>query len=124
MSTGRNGVLKLLAFTQNQRDEVRDLQNVAGALCTSPGTKQQTYVAGVVSKGDGTCFLTEDTHTSLTGGGGQAGQGYPCVLTYDPPELQDSSSVICLNDQGEYIRRSDRYTSIPDGRPPTLGTGV
>ena len=57
MSTGRNGVLKLLAFTQNQRDEVRDLQNVAGALCTSPGTKQQTYVAGVVSKGDGTCFL-------------------------------------------------------------------
>lgn len=125
MSTGRNGVLKLLAFTQNQRDEVRDLQNVAGALCTSPGTKQQTYVAGVVSKGDGTCFLTEDTHTSLTGGGGQAGQGYPCVLTYDPPELQDSSSVICLNDQGgQFMNISEGVTgtlrSQMAGHPPLV----
>ena len=125
MSTGRNGVLKLLAFTQNQRDEVRDLQDVAGALCTSPGTKQQTYVAGVVSKGDGTCFLTEDTHTSLTGGGGQAGQGYPCVLTYDPPELQDSSSVICLNDQGgQFMNISEGVTgtlrSQMAGHPPLV----
>ena len=125
MSTGRNGVLKLLAFTQNQRDEVRDLQDVAGALCTSPGTKQQTYVAGVVSKGDGTCFLTEDTHTYLTGGGGQAGQGYPCVLTYDPPELQDSSSVICLNDQGgQFMNISEGVTgtlrSQMAGHPPLV----
>ena len=125
MSTGRNGVLKLLAFTQNQRDEVRDLQDVASALCTSPGTKQQTYVAGVVSKGDGTCFLTEDTHTSLTGGGGQAGQGYPCVLTYDPPELQDSSSVICLNDQGgQFMNISEGVTgtlrSQMAGHPPLV----
>ena len=76
-----------VAFAQNQRDEVRDLHNVAGVLGSQPGMKQQTFVAaGVVTKGNGDCFLTEDVHTSLTSGGGQAGQGYPCVL--------------CLNDQG------------------------
>lgn len=42
MSTGRNGVM---AFAANQRDEVRDLHDVAGALGAQPGMKQQTFVA-------------------------------------------------------------------------------
>jgi hypothetical protein len=46
---------------------------------------------GVVSKGNGDCFTMEEKHMSLTTGGGQAGQGYPCVLTNKP---------IILNDQG------------------------
>lgn len=83
------------------------------------------FAAGVVSKGDGDCFLTPETHTSLTGGGGQAGQGYPCVLTAGfcagaaptaggigyqeecSPTLKvaDSGtnrvpSILCLSDQG------------------------
>jgi hypothetical protein len=33
-----------VAFTQNQRDEVRDLNDCAGALAAQPGVKQQTYV--------------------------------------------------------------------------------
>ena len=41
MSTGRNGVM---AFAANQRDEVRDLHDVAGALGAQPGMKQQTFV--------------------------------------------------------------------------------
>lgn len=36
---------ELIAFAQNQRDEVRDLGGVAGALAAEPGMKQQTYVA-------------------------------------------------------------------------------
>lgn len=40
MSTGRNGVI---AFAANQRDEVRDLHDVAGALNAQPGIKQQTF---------------------------------------------------------------------------------
>ena len=43
MSTGRNGIM---AFAANQRDEVRDLHDIAGALQASPGMKQQTFVAG------------------------------------------------------------------------------
>lgn len=150
---------KTIAFAANQRDEVRDLHDIAGALGAQPvggpvraqrsgshgersrsemselspqggsegyGTcgdeKQQTFIAqdcltpwdtqqariftpegkaptlasadggggrnpagllssaGVVSKGSGDCFLTPDCHTALSGGGGQPGQGYPCVL--------------------------------------------
>ena len=123
MSTGRNGVM---AFAANQRDEVRDLHDLAGALGAQPGMKQQTFVAsGVVTKGNGDCFLSEERHTALTAGGGQAGQGYPCVLTaafsagqgskaggigYQEecsPTLKATESgtnmvpsVLCLNDQG------------------------
>ena len=97
-STGRNGILQSIAFAQNQRDEVRDLHDVAGALGSQPGMKQQTYVAaGVVTKGNGDCILMEEVHTSLSGGGGQAGQGYPCVL--------------CLNDQGgQFMSPSENIT--------------
>lgn len=34
----------VVAFAQNQRDEVRDLNDTAGALAAEPGMKQQTYV--------------------------------------------------------------------------------
>lgn len=34
-----------VAFTQNQRDEVRDLHNMSGCLNSAFGTKQQTFVA-------------------------------------------------------------------------------
>ena len=122
MSTGRNGVM---AFAANQRDEVRDLHDVAGTLGAQPGMKQQTFVAsGVVTKGNGDCFLSEERHMALSAGGGQAGQGYPCVLTAAfsagagasaggigygeelSPTLKGSAggncmpSVLCLNDQG------------------------
>jgi len=122
VSTGRNGIMNPIAFAANQRDEVRDLHNVAGALGAQPGMKQQTFIAsGVVSKGNGDCFLTKEVHTSLSAGGGQAGQGYPCVLTAGflgdsgstargigyqnecAPTLKAGErgpSVLCLNDQG------------------------
>ena len=34
-----------VAFAANQRDEVRDLNDKAGALGAQPGMKQQTFVA-------------------------------------------------------------------------------
>lgn len=114
-----------MAFAANQRDEVRDLHDVAAALGAQPGMKQQTFVAGIVSKGNGDCFLTPDCHTALTAGGGQAGQGYPCIFAAGfsagqgaeaggigyqaecAPTLKASESgsnmvpsVLCLNDQG------------------------
>ena len=134
MSTGRNGVM---AFAANQRDEVRDLHDVAGALQAIPGMKQQTFVAsGVVTKGNGDCFLSEERHTALTAGGGQAGQGYPCVLTaafsagqgskaggigYQEecsPTLKAAESgtnmvpsVLCLNDQGGSVMNCSENVS-------------
>ena len=37
--------ISMTAFAANQRDEVRDLHNVAGALGAQPGMKQQTFIA-------------------------------------------------------------------------------
>ena len=38
------GGMAVVAFAQNQRDEVRDLHDCAGALAAEPGMKQQTYI--------------------------------------------------------------------------------
>ena len=40
-----HGGAPAVAFTQNQRDEVRDLGETAGSLPAQPGMKQQTFVA-------------------------------------------------------------------------------
>lgn len=100
-------------------------EQVIRSIAGYAGMKQQTFVAsGVVAKGNGDCFLSEERHTALSTGGGQAGQGYPCVLTAAfsagagasaggigygeelSPTLKGSAggncmpSVLCLNDQG------------------------
>lgn len=49
--------------------------------CELTPEPRHTFAAGIVSKGNGECFLIPERHTALSGGGGQAGQGYPCVLT-------------------------------------------
>lgn len=38
------GGIAVVAFTQNQRDEVRDLGDRSAVVCANAGTKQQTYV--------------------------------------------------------------------------------
>ena len=97
-----------MAFAANQRDEVRDLHGWSGALGAQPGMKQQTFVAGVVAKGNGDCFLNSDTHTALSGGGGQAGQGYPCVL------IEDEASCLTPWD----TQRARIF--VPEGKAPAL----
>lgn len=41
-----------IAFAQNQRNEVRDLGDLAGALAAEPGVHQQTYVAKCLNPWD------------------------------------------------------------------------
>lgn len=36
--------------------------------------------SGLVGKGNGETFLMDEKHTSLSGGGGMPGQGYPCAM--------------------------------------------
>ena len=75
-----------LAFAANQRNEVRDLHDVAGALGSQPGMKRQPFIAGFSA-----------------GAGSSAGSvGYGEELA---PTLKGSAggncmpSVLCLNDQ-------------------------
>ena len=87
MSTGRNGVI---AFAANQRDEVRELHDVAGALNAQPGIKQQTFVAGF-SAGAGASAGSIGYHESVapTLKAGASGNSMP--------------SVLCINDQGGQV---------------------
>ena len=84
---GCNGVM---AFAANQRDEVRDLCDVAGALGAQPGMKQQTFVAGF----------------SAGAGASAGGIGYNESVA---PTLKGSPggncmpSILCINDQGGQI---------------------
>ena len=117
-----------IAFAANQRDEVRDLHNVAGAIQAQPGMKQQTFVADCLTPWDtqqSRIFSPESkapTLASADGGGGRnpggllfaagfcagaspaAGSiGYQEEVS---PTLKASASgnmmpsVLCLNDQG------------------------
>lgn len=70
---------------------------------------------GIVSKGNGEAFLTREKHTSLTSGGGQAGQGYPCVLTEKGEAMTDKekSLLIELLEEWMYEKEdADRTMSI------------
>lgn len=84
---GFDGYSGVMAFAANQRDEVRDLHDVAGALGAQPGMKQQTFVAGF----------------SAGAGASAGGIGYNESVA---PTLKGSPggncmpSVLCLNDQG------------------------
>lgn len=77
------------AFAANQRDEVRDLHDVAGALGAQPGMKQQTFIAAGFSAGQG----------SKAGG---IGYQEECAPTLKAAESGTNMvpSILCLNDQG------------------------
>ena len=63
-----------IVFAQNQREEVRDLHNLAGALTATQNRQMQTFVAsGVTTKGNGDAHLMPELNYSLSCGGGQAG---------------------------------------------------
>ena len=55
---------------------------------------EETY--GVTAKGNGDAFIAKETHTSLSTGGGEPGQGYPCVMTEKPePCAHDGAPAVC-----------------------------
>jgi len=70
------------AFAQNQREEVRDLEDKAGALSASGGTHQQTYIMeedAVTATGGVTHSLTSEGHDASEDG---TGRGTP-IITHD-----------------------------------------
>ena len=76
-----------VAFAQNQRDEVRDLHNIASALGAQPGMKQQTFIASFsagAGASAGTIGYAEEVAPTLKGS----------------PSGNCMPSVLCVNDQG------------------------
>jgi DNA (cytosine-5)-methyltransferase 1 len=73
MGTGGNNTplvmeSKTVAFTQNQREEVRDLDDVATAIAAEPGMHQQTYIATCIGNGqaDIASHITEEKAQTLS----------------------------------------------------------
>lgn len=76
-----------VAFAQNQRNEVRDLHDLAGALGAQPGMKQQTFIASFsagAGASAGTIGYAEKVAPTLKGS----------------PSGNCMPSVLCVNDQG------------------------
>jgi DNA (cytosine-5)-methyltransferase 1 len=66
----------------NAHDRHHEVTNDMTMPLTATHCKQPMVVSyGVVTKGNGDAFLSNERHMSLSTGGGQAGQGYPAVLT-------------------------------------------
>ena len=87
-----------IAFAANQRDEVRDLHDVAGALQAQPGIKQQTFVAGFsagAGAGAGSIGYNESVAPTLKGS----------------PSGNCMPSIICLNDQGGSVMECSENVS-------------
>lgn len=115
MSTGRNGIITQtpMAFAANQRDEVRDLHDVAGALQAQPGMKQQTFVTDA-EKISAFHVNQRDEVIDLHGVSG-------ALLATRNMQMQTfvtQEPLLCLNDHG-----GDRM-DITEEVTPTLRAGM
>lgn len=90
-----------VAFTQNEREEVRDLQDVAGALSAEPGTHQQTYVAQTFKKDshakssdDGQGWVPTDINDTLNAfDSGETRT--PTLVVETPTTYQETTGALC-----------------------------
>jgi len=101
----------VVAFAANQRDEVRDLHDIAGAIQAQPGIKQQTFVAE--TKEVNTFHVNQrDEVIDLHGISGAL------LATRNMQMTFVTEPLICLNDQGG--ERMD----ITEEVTPTLRAGM
>lgn len=82
--SGTNQTPAVMAFATNQRDEVRDLHDVAGALGAQPGMKQQTFIAAGFKLGNSekahSIGYEEETSPTLNA---ECGGNKPAVVALD-----------------------------------------
>ena len=105
----------VVAFTQNQRNEVRDLREKAGALAAERGMKQQTYVvqsagfkAGQGARARSIGWEKEKTPTLASEAGGNS---VPSVcVAYDARGNGDG--VIVNTITGDHENRITDYTTV------------
>lgn len=122
---GGIAIVESVAFVQNQRDEVRDLGDVAGSLSAERGTHQQTFVAeklilddqggqqiNVRTDGNNTPFVVEGTPVVFDGSAvtspinaSNPQPGDPCHTLSTDSRNYVVEPVYCL--QGNGIDRAD-----------------
>jgi DNA (cytosine-5)-methyltransferase 1 len=99
---------EIVCFAQNQRDEIRDLHDVAGSLAAEPGMKQQTFCI------QGNCIDRADT-AGCNGKGWTEDVSYT-LNTIDRPAVFDArgngdgATVSTLT--GDHQNRVTDYTAL------------
>lgn len=99
----------LIAFAQNQRDEVR-LMDKAEALAAEPGAKQQTYLFSIMPQNSGKDFKARQvdmTQPLMAAGQSYGNQGSDVLLT--GMAVRRLTPLECERLQGF----PDGYTDIP-----------
>ena len=87
----------------NVEQIIEDKTGTLTAAMNSSGNNKLSVAYGVTTKGNGDAFISEEKHTALSCGGGQAGQGYPCVMDpvgfdgYNSTLPDDKSSTLGVN---------------------------
>lgn len=104
------GKIPCTAFAANQRDEVRDLHDVAGALGAQPGMKQQTFIAEECLNPWDTqqarVFTPEGKAPTLAGADGGGGR--------NPAGLLFTAGVVSKGNVDCFLT-PDRHTSLRGG---------
>ena len=102
---GGVAICQPVAFTQNQRNEVRDLGEKTGALAAQPGAKQQTFVL------QGSMIGRSDEN-------GPQGNGVneDVSFTLDATDRH----VVCAPEDGVYAMTTGSYMQVEKEVSPTL----
>lgn len=102
---GGVAICQPVAFTQNQRNEVRDLGEKTGALAAQPGAKQQTFVL------QGSMIGRSDEN-------GPQGNGVneDVSFTLDATDRH----VVCAPENGVYAMTTGSYMQVEKEISPTL----
>ena len=112
--SGGRGYVNSIAFSANQRDEVRDLHGVAGAVQAQPGMKQQTFVAQPLPADDVFAFHINQREETI-----DLGDVSGALLATRNMQMQTfvrQPSGACLNPWDTQQTR----ISVPEGIAPTL----
>ena len=92
------GGIAVVAFTQNQRDEVRDLGNRSAVVCANAGTKQQTFVL------QGSMIGREDKN-------GPQGDGINEDVSF---------TLNTVDRHAVYAMTTGSFTQVEEGTSPTI----
>ena len=122
----------VMAFAQNQRDEVRNLDDIAGSLNAEPGMKQQTFVATYDARGNGNGLtvptLTGDhqnritDYTALCVGNGQLNQMSMSEQANTLDTMHDQQTIITFDK--EMYNCGERMSGSPQAKADNVAPTV
>lgn len=87
----QHGVLPVAVDVYNQTIDGDVAATVTAEVGVPNHSGPKVMAAGVVAKGNGDAFLMDEKSTSLSTGGGMAGQGYPAAMVSEEPIVLESN---------------------------------